>query len=530
MDSTQQQQQPPRRDAVSGRHERTTERHKRMSAVDTAWLRMDGDGNAMMIVSVMATATPVRAADLRQVVATRLLCFPRFLRRPVADALGASWHEHADFDLDQHFVVTQLQAPAGKPELQDLAARLASERLDPGRPLWQIHFVERYGSGSAWVLRVHHCYADGLAMVRVLLSLTEQDSVPALAAAQAAASHSSHRAAAGERGAAAMPLMNWLDHVSRPAGDILENALAEGARVVESGVHQLFHPDSAASLASEAGGLVTEFARVLALSDDPATPLRGALSGVKHVAWSAPLELADVRAVGKALGCTVNDVLMATVAGALGAHLRETHGFDTSDLVLRASVPINLRGAEEPMALGNRFGLVFVELPVGTRDPLQRVFHMHDTMRAIKGSLQPPMTLVVLGMMGMLPSALQAPAIDLFSRKGSLVASNVPGPQGPLHLCGQRISEMYFWVPQSGSMGVGISMLSYAGKVFFGIIADRNLLADPGEVVDRFGPEFERLLLGATVGLLALQRPGRRSRRRARAGARRQTIGPSASP
>jgi WS/DGAT/MGAT family acyltransferase len=251
--------------------------------------------------------------------------------------------------------------------------------------------------------------------------------------------------------------------------------------------------------------MVGEFARVLALPDDPQTPLRGQLSGIKRVAWSDPLDLGEVKAVGKALDCTVNDVLMATVAGALGAHLREAHGFDTRDLVLRASVPVNLRAAEEPLTLGNKFGLVFVDLPVGKRNPLQRVYAMHDTMRALKGSLQPPMTLMVLGMMGMLPAALQAPAIELFSRKGTVVASNVPGPQAPLFICGQRIAEMYFWVPQSGSMGVGVSVLSYAGKVFLGMIADQALIADPGQVTGRFGTEFERLLLATTVGVLGLR-------------------------
>ena len=275
------------------------------------------------------------------------------------------------------------------------------------------------------------------------------------------------------------PLLNWLDQLSQPAGDIIENALAEGARLLESGVHQLFHPEHAAALASQAGSMVGEFAKVLALPDDPATPLRGQLSGIKRVAWSDPLDLGEVKSVGKALDCTVNDVLMATVAGAFGAHLREAHGFDTRDLVVRASVPVNLRAAEEPLTLGNKFGLVFVDLPVGTRNPLQRVYTMHDTMRALKGSLQPPMTLMVLGMMGMLPAVVQSPAIELFSRKGTVVASNVPGPQAPLYLCGQRIAEMYFWVPQSGSMGIGVSILSYAGKVFIGMIADHALIPDP---------------------------------------------------
>lgn len=481
------------------------EHHERMSVVDTAWLRMDDEGHAMLIVSVLTTATPVRLADLRQVLATRLLCFPRFRRRPVADALGASWHDDPDFDLDAHIVRAPLPEPAGPAELQALAARLAAERLDPARPLWQVHFVERYGGGSAWVLRVHHCYADGMAMVRVLLSLTEQDSGPALAAASAAGR--GHGAAA--HFSRLQPLVQWLDQVTQPASDIFENALAEGARLLEGGVHRMFHPGEAARIASQAGGMAGEFARVLALPDDPPTPLRAKLRGEKRVAWTAPLDLAEVKTVARALDCSVNDVLMATLAGALGSHLRDAHAIDTDGLVLRASMPMNLRAAEDPMTLGNKFGLVFVDLPVGVRNPLQRAFRMHDTLHALKGSLQPPMTLLTLGVMGMLPGVAQAPLIELFSRKGTVVASNVPGPQAPLNLCGQRIDEIYFWVPQSGSMGLGASILSYAGKVFFGLIADSALVDQPQSLADRFGREFEHLLLATTTGLLGL-RQGRR--------------------
>jgi diacylglycerol O-acyltransferase / wax synthase len=168
-------------------------------------------------------------------------------------------------------------------------------------------------------------------------------------------------------------------------------------------------------------------------------------------------------------------------------------------------VPVNLREAEEALTLGNKFGLMFVELPVGVANPLQRAYRMHDTMRELKGSQQPPLTLTVLGLLGVMPNVLQGPAIEMFSRKGSLVASNVPGPQAPLYLCGQRIAELHFWVPQSGSIGVGVSILSYAGKVFFGLIADRACIAEPAQVVDRLGPEFEQLLLAATVGALGLE-------------------------
>ncbi len=495
-----------------------TAHHERMSSIDTAWLRMDGPDSAMMIIGVSVTATPVRAADFRHMVETRVLCFPRFRHRPVADALGASWVEDTAFDLDRHLEVVRGRSPVRKAQLQARVARLASQRLDPARPLWQIHFIERYLGGSAWILRVHHCYADGMAMMHVLLSMTEQDAGPAMARRAVGAAPRP-----ASRSTVLLPALDWLGRLAQPGGDILEHALAEGVKLLEGGIHRAFHPEAIATAAAEAGSMLGEFARVLKLPDDPPTPLRGALSGAKAVAWADPLPLADVKTVSHALDCTVNDVLMATVAAALGGHLR-SRDFDTDGLVLRASVPMNLRAADEPMTLGNKFGLVFVDLPIGVRNPLQRVFAMHDAMTAIKGSMQPPMTLATLGLMGLLPGVAQAPLIELFSRKGSVVVSNVPGPQAPLHLCGQRITEMYFWVPQSGSMGIGISLLSYAGQVHCGVIADRNLVADPGDVVGRFAPEFEQLLLAVTVGALAAKAGAPTpSRRKAKAGRRRRS-------
>jgi diacylglycerol O-acyltransferase / wax synthase len=488
----------------------TAAHHERMSSVDTAWLRMDGPGNSMMIVGVSATATPIRPRDFRRMVEQRLLCFTRFRQRVVADALGASWVEDATFDLDAHLKQITLREPAGKAELQALAAELASTPLDPARPMWQLHLVERYNGGSAWIMRVHHCYADGIAMIRVLLSMTEQDPAPALGTRSPPPQAGAARRVAVD----VLPVLSWVEQLAQPAGDILENALAEGAKLLETGVHQLFHPERAATIAAQAGGMVGEFAKVVALPDDPATPLRGRLSGRKLVAWSAPIPLHEVKTVGRALGCTINDVLMSTVAGVLGAWLRD-RGFDTDGLTLRASVPVNLRAADEPLTLGNRFGLVFVELAPGLANPLTRLFATSAAMASLKGSLQPPMALMSLGLMGVMPARVQAPLVELFSRKATAVVSNVPGPQAPLYMCGQRVSEMYFWVPQSGSIGLGLSLLSYAGQVYFGIISDRQLVDEPDALVARFTPEFEKLLLATTVGALATKER-RRSRRKAR--------------
>ncbi|MFO1406015.1 MAG: wax ester/triacylglycerol synthase family O-acyltransferase [Steroidobacteraceae bacterium] len=480
----------------------TTTRHERMSTIDTAWLRMDTPGNSMMIVGVSATETPIRPAEFRRMVRQRLLCFDRFRQKAVADPLGASWVEDDDFDIDEHVKVVRLPGAGGKAELEALCAELAATPLDPSRPMWQLHLVERYLGGSAWITRVHHCYADGIAMIRVLLSMTEQDPAPAMGGRAKAASP-------GPRGARpdVLPVLSWIGRFTQPTGDILEHALAEGAKLLEAGIHQLFNPGRVSDLALQAGSMVGEFANVVTMTDDPPTPLRGPITGTKRVAWGEPIPLDEVKAVGRALGCTINDVLMSTVAGALGDWLRGG-GHPTGGLKLRASVPVNLRAADEPLTLGNRFGLVFVEMAVGLEDPVERVTAMRETMTSLKGSMQPPMTLAVLGMLGMLPATLQAPAVELLSRKGSAVVSNVPGPQAPLLMCGQRITEMYFWVPQSGSIGVGISILSYAGRVYFGMISDDALVDEPAAVIARIRPNFDALK-SAVAARGAAKKPAR---------------------
>jgi diacylglycerol O-acyltransferase len=490
---------------------------ERLSAVDTAWLRMDAPGNPMTIVSVLTTATPVRASQLRRRIASRLSRFPRFRCRPVVDALGASWQDDDDaFALDDHWVEAVLPAPAGPEELQALAGRLAGEPLEPSRPLWQLHFVPHYRTGSAWVLRVHHCYADGLALVRVLQSLAEPEPAasarPTRTRQKPAGPDTANEGGNHHR----WPLGWWLDPLVLPPGQVLRSAIAESTRWLEGGAQLAVRSEDAARFATQTRGMLDAVAHLLTLPDDPATPLRGELSGEKRVGWTAPVDLEQIRACGRALGCTVNDVLLATLAGALGAFLRDARGFDTTGLVLRASVPVNLRKDEEPATLGNRFGLLFVELPVGVVDPLQRVERMHATMQVLKGSHQPAMTLAALGVFGMLPVAVQQPALELLSRKGTLVASNVPGPREPLHLCGQRVDELHFWVPQGGTMGLGVSVLSYAGKVSFGVIADRQRLPDPQALVHHFGCELEKTLRAATTTATPAPQTAAKPRRRQR--------------
>ncbi|MBS0440172.1 MAG: DUF1298 domain-containing protein, partial [Proteobacteria bacterium] len=220
----------------------------------------------------------------------------------------------------------------------------------------------------------------------------------------------------------------------------------------------------------------------------------GPLGARKRCAWAEPLPLAEVRALGKVLRCTVNDILLACAAGALRGYLRDL-GEAVDGVTIRATVPVNLRPLEHARQLGNHFGLVFLDLPVGEANPLRRLELIAASMRELKRSKQAALTFGLLAAVGMAPAGLQRMALDLFSRKATTVATNVPGPKKPLYLAGVEVKELMFWVPQNGTVGMGVSILSYNGRVHFGLIADQGRVADPDAIAQRFACEVEKLTL-----------------------------------
>src|SRR5688572_8540393 len=470
-------------EAQAGKRARRARKTRRepMSRVDTAWLRMERPTNPMMITGVLMFAETMSLERLRKVVKQRFLAYRRFRQKAVDTPAGASWQTDENFDLDWHVQLAALPGRGGKRSLERFVSQLASTPLSHNRPLWQFHLVERYDGGSALVARIHHSYADGIALVQVLLSLT--DTAP--------------DAADGSE----LP-RTWLkkEHagVARRVGAV-DRYVQLGSKVVEKGLEMYRDPTLAAVLAKEGGEIARELLHALALSDDPPSLLRGRLGVSKRVAWAEPLDLEEVKAVGRACDCTVNDVLMATAAGALRSYMIE-RGERVDGMTLRATVPVNLRPLEHARKLGNHFGLVFLELPVGEGNPIRRLERVAECMRNLKNSRQAIVAYGLLAALGMAPAAMQGLALELFSRKATAVATNVPGPQQPLYLAGCMLREMMFWVPQTGSIGVGISILSYNGRVHFGLIADGRLIPDPDAVIRRFGAEFEKLLYLALMG------------------------------
>lgn len=453
-----------------------------MANVDTAWLRMEQPTNLMMITGVIRLAEAVNFEQFKAVIEHRFLSFKRFRQRAVVNARGWCWEDDPHFDLNAHVRLTALPGRAGQAELEALVSELASTPLDQSKPLWQFHWVENHQDGPVMIGRVHHCYADGMAMVQVLLSLTDTDRQASLQQVSPAAYVKQRRAES-----------NLFERLADTAMHGVETLNQVGHKVASETAQLLRDPQQALNLVQTAGELVTELGAVMALSDDPVSQFKGPLGTRKQVAWTPPLSLDEVKAVGHALGCTVNDVLIASMTAALHAHLLEV-GDDPTQLTMRATVPINLRPLEHARELGNHFGLVFLDLPIAETNPLARLYQVSAAMTELKQSKQALMSLGLLAALGMAPSAFQKPALELFSRKATTVLTNVPGPQQPLYLAGSPVTEMMFWVPQNGSIGMGISIISYCGQVYCGLMTDHQRVPKPGEIAKHFNRAFSHLL------------------------------------
>lgn len=463
-------------------------RRERMSSVDTAWLRMDSQANLMQIVGVYEFEGSIDFERLRRLYEERLIPHARFRSIVVKDVTGYHWELDDNFDLDLHVARTALPGKGTTADLKRLVGRLASTALDPNKPLWQFHLVDNYNGGQALIARIHHCIADGIALIGVLMALTSED--------PAENGEEPEPKARPEESSALVDA--WL----RPLTDAAVRAIGStgdaAARALQASSALLEHPDAVSEVAEDATRVATQVVRDLAgialMEDDAATSLKGVPSGSKVVAWNEPLSLDDVKAVGKALGCSVNDVLLASVAGAIRSYL-EQQGEDVDGIELRALVPVNLRDPRKWKELGNKFGLVPLLLPVGIANPIARVYEVRRRMDELKQGYTAVLTMGILGAAGIVPRTLQKQALDFLAKKATAVMTNVPGPQQPLYIAGTKVTRMMFWVPQSGNIGVGVSILSYAGGVQFGLITDKRLCEEPQRIIDRFEPEFEKLVL-----------------------------------
>ena len=450
-----------------------------MAPVDTTWLRMDQPANPMSVVGVLILQGPVDLNRLERTLTDRLLAIPRFHQRIEQRATGYWWAPDPFFNIGRHIKRLRLSGRGGKAELQRFVADLASQQLDQNHPLWDFHIVEKYQGGAAVVSRTHHAIADGVALVGVLLSLTDNEPDAGTQAHRLAASGAEALRRAAPWGDYLAATMSFAEEGLRISRQVLSQARDRAMRPAET--------------IREGAGVVAELAYLLFMPQDSTTRFKGKPIGQKRVAWTDPIALPEVKVVSRVLGCSINDMLLAAVAGSLRAYLA-AKGDPTDGVNLRAVVPVNLRGGEQGSQLGNQFGVVAVELPVGIENPLARLYEIRRRMEDLKKSNEAAVTLGLLTALGYAPRLVQDQLFNLLLSRATAVMTNVPGPQHPLYLGGSRLKQLMFWVPQPGDIAMGVSILSFDGQVQFGLMTDAALVPDPEAVIARFASEFEQLL------------------------------------
>ena len=502
-----------------------------MSAQDSLWLTMDRPNNLMVVDSaIVLSGTPtidVVTAQFRAAAGR----FPVFGRKPMRHGTSWSWAEDPGFDVQSHVTEVRLDEPADMAALQRFVAAQRSVALSRRHPLWHAFLVSPVTlddgtRGSAVVTRFHHAIADGVRLTQVLLGMCDTESttvVPKVArdgtsggpftpvqSAMSGTSEAARATVAVARGTAGL-LGTFTSAVGGMIGDPRRSLAAAadlpraGLAAIGEGISIVRHPDRLLDALETLG--ITDHRSMndissvtkLLLTDSDRAVWTGRPGSRKSVAWSPPLALGDVKLIARAQGATVNDVLVAAVAGALRAYLAR-HDERVDEVVWM--VPVNLKGFEEdlPEELGNYFALVMLAMPLHHESPAERLREIHHRMQRIKNSDEPIITFGLQLTMSQTPAAVAMFLTNFFANKTLGVLTNVPGPSNEMTFAGTPVRQVIGFAPCSGDQPITTTIFSYNATVTIGFATDAKLVPDPQTLVDLVVEEvgtMKRLLADA---------------------------------
>ncbi len=429
-----------------------------LNPVDTIWWRTDRAENLMVIECLVRLEGHLDRDHFARVLTSRVVDhYPVFRSRPARPRLPGGlprWVEAPGFRVDDHLHEVRLPAGADDAAVQRHVSRHLGVALDPGRSPWEVHLIEGHPRGTVLYLRLHHALADGIALTRVLLSIT--DAGPD---------------AAPDDEPPAPPLA-----VRAPVA-----RTSSAARAVAGVVAAVRTP---------------EVLGKLLLTRTPPTRLSGRVTPGKAVLWCDPVPLAQVKELAGSTGTTVNDVLAAALAGALHRYQALHHGVPVD---LPTMIPVNLRPLDRPLPqrLGNRFALVILRLPSGHPGAATRLAETKRRMDRIKSSPEPVVTFALLHAIGLMGAPLGRLVVRFFAAKAIGVTTNVPGPPEHRYLAGTRIEALLGWVPGSGEQALGTCIFTYAGAVHVGFKTDAAVIPDPDRLLACFDAELQEMLAPA---------------------------------
>ncbi|HVP31899.1 MAG TPA: wax ester/triacylglycerol synthase family O-acyltransferase [Myxococcota bacterium] len=459
--------------------------YDRLSALDASFLAIETPSVHMHVGSVQIfPGEPLRAPDgsldmerLRKLAEPALRRSGRFRQRLERIPFFGHpvWVDDPSFNLDYHLRQTSLPEPGDARQLKRLAGRIFSQKLDPHRPLWELWIVENLEGGRiAVITKIHHCMIDGIASVDLMAGFM-----------QLSPEHSEEA-----------PSGRWVPRPTPSPASLVSGELARRAalpgRVVGAGLRALLAPGRAIEEVRGAAGAVYE-ALTYALGSASSTPLNDDVGPHRRFDWTR-MDLAAVRELGRRLGGTVNDVVLAIVAGAM-RHFLERRGVVVDPLDFRAMLPVSVRSADERGHLGNRVAFLMARLPVEEADPRTRVERTIEATKHLKASSTVKGGELIEEISDWTTGALFAGLARLAARTRSynMVVTNVPGPQVPVYLAGARMEEIYPLVPLFSNQALGIALFSYDGGLFWGFHGDWDALPDLHDLVELVQLELETL-------------------------------------
>ena len=476
----------------------------RLTGLDASFLHIESDTSHMHVAGVMLfEGSPPEQRELVDALETKLHLVPRYRQKLAFVPFSQGrprWVDDPHFNIEYHVRTTALPAPGSEEQLKSLAGRVFSQQLDRDKPLWEMWIVEGLDGGERFAVlsKTHHALVDGVSGVDIASVLFDVSPDPA---------------------PTPEPPKRWLARPLPSSTQLLAESLFERATVpaeIVRGVRALFRaPRQIADAAVTALAGIGAMAWA-GMSSAPPSPYNEDIGPHRRFTW-VRMSLDEVKAIKNSLGGTVNDVMLAIVAGALGRDLRR-RGVDLTGLELKAMVPVSVRAEEARGALGNQVAAMMAPLPVGVERPADRYQRISASMRKIKESGQAVGAQVLTDLTGFAPPNIMSQASRLVMRQRffNLVVTNVPGPQIPLYMMGRKMIEMFPMVPLAPRQGLGVAIMSYNGRISFGLVGDYEIMADLDQLAKDFRASFAEL---AEIAGVPLSEPEER-RRRARNGNR----------
>ena len=439
----------------------------RLSWGDTVFLHLEREGMPLNVACVCVFDGEIPFEACVQFVESKLPLIPRYLKRVVPPPLNVglpSWEYDPTFDIRSHVREVTLNHGSDA-ELKTLAGKILSKVMDRQHPLWDLTFVHGLkGNRSGLIFRLHHCLADGIAGVGIMNVIMDASPV-----APRPPRRKLRLRVPPPRDVLTSITTGCVDSYSDFVKEILA-ALQDVSSMVER-------------FAANGGKLATdEFAALLPELSASTERLRFNVfyRGPQKFAW-AEIPLAEIKAIKRACGTSVNDVILALVTATIRRYLA-LHGDRVKGRLLRIMVPVNLRGSDSPGELGNRISLVPVTIPLDIRNPRKLLAAVHERTEFLKGAHAAELVSLAGGLIGMFPTSAQALGGHILSRLPftpfNMVCTNVPGPQYPLYLLGHKILHCYPYVPIGGEMALNCAILTYNGTAYFGFSGDVHAVPD----------------------------------------------------